>query len=242
MDESKKKVEFDKYDKFGAYHWENISNDLKKHQLHENQQYRLIVDLTAKGKILDVGCGDGVLSHLLAKNGSEVHGIDLSKTAISLAKARTRTDDYIKRPKFFVDSMYTYKPKIKYDVIILCDVIEHIPDASSAIKNLKKLIKQNGQIIITTPLKENNGQLMDRYHVKEYTKKDFENLLNNHFGYVMVQGAFSSWLINFYKKCGYSKVWVYIKLFLNYLSINGFNFRKLTTKERGFKNLIAICK
>ena len=65
---------------------------------------------------------------------------------------------------------------------------------------------------------------------------------NNHFGYVMVIGAFSSWLINFYKKSGYSKVWVYIKLFLNYLSINGFNFRKLTTKESGFKNLIAICK
>ncbi len=240
-------IEFDKYDKLGAYHWSSISNDITKHNLHAYQQYNLIADFAVdlitdpEHEILDVGSGDGALSHLLAKKGSKVYGIDSSKTAIALAKSKTSKMNYLRSPRFFVDSVYAYSPKMKFDIIIMCDVIEHLSEPNSAIDHLKKIVKPDGKFIISTPKSVGGGKKIDRYHFKEYTQKELEEFLRRHFKNVLVFGAISSWLIDFYKTCGQNKVLVYLKRFLNYLSIKGFNFRRSYKSEKRNTNLIAVC-
>jgi 2-polyprenyl-3-methyl-5-hydroxy-6-metoxy-1,4-benzoquinol methylase len=240
-------IEFDKYDKLGAYHWASISNDITKHNLHAYQQYNLVVDLVVdlitdpEQKILDVGSGDGALSHLLAKKGCKVYGIDSSKTAIALAKSKTSKMNYSRSPRFFVDSVYGYSPKMKFDIIIMCDVIEHLSEPDSAIDHLKKIVKSDGKIIITTPKSVGGGKKIDEYHFKEYNQKELEQFLSQHFKNVVVIGAISSWLIDFYKKCGRNKVLVYVKWFLNFLSIKGFNFYRSYEAENKYTNLVAVC-
>ncbi len=238
-------MEFDKYDKLGAYHWVGISNDIKKHNLHSYQQYKLITQSVTPGRVLDVGCGDGALSHFLAKKGCEVHGIDTSETAIAYAKSKTSKIEYPHKPKFYIDSVYTFNSKIKFDIIILCDVIEHLQEPDKAIEALKKLLNINGKIIITTPKAQKSGKKIDKYHFKEYTKTDFESFLKKHFSEVMVVGVISKWLLDFYKKCGYNNILVYFKWFVNYLSIKGYNFGKKysnNTPSEKYTNLVAICK
>lgn len=242
-------IEFDKYDKLGAYHWSSISNDIKKHNLHAVQQYNLIVDLVVDQntdpvtgqKILDVGSGDGALSHLLATKGCTVYGIDSSKTAIALAKSKTSKMNYSKSPRFFVESLYAYSPKMKFDIIIMCDVIEHLSEPDSAIEHLKTLAKPDGKFIISTPKSVGSGKKIDRYHFKEYNQKELEEFLSRHFKNVVVFGAISSWLIDFYKKCGQNKVLVYVKWWLNFLSIQGFNFGREYKAEKKYTNLVAVC-
>lgn len=86
---------FDKYKTRGhGYHWGQIDKNPFKRNLYVLSRYKLIIDLLGdkidNRSIADVGCGDGVLSYLLAKKGARVTGIDNSAEAISYAKKKLK--------------------------------------------------------------------------------------------------------------------------------------------------------
>ena len=80
--------EFEKYKKRGAYHWDMISRNPKKHHPFLAARYKICMELlgsVANKKILDFGCGDGALSGLIAKSGGLVTGFDTNQIGIDLA-------------------------------------------------------------------------------------------------------------------------------------------------------------
>ena len=97
-------------------------------------------------KVLDVGCADGLITNQIS-NGNQVYGIDISENAIKAAKKK------YKKINFKVceaEKKYPFK-KEEFDVVFSGDVIEHVPEPVKMIKEINRVLKKNGKIIITTP-------------------------------------------------------------------------------------------
>jgi 2-polyprenyl-3-methyl-5-hydroxy-6-metoxy-1,4-benzoquinol methylase len=99
-------------------------------------------------RILDLGCGNGSLSHVLAQQGFEVTGIEESASGIALA-AQSYPDC-----RFLQGSIYdlpTAQLGEKFDIVISAEVIEHLVYPRQIIKAAKDHLKPGGRLILTTP-------------------------------------------------------------------------------------------
>ena len=101
-----------------------------------------------KLKILDIGCGGGLLCEPLCKLGGVMTGIDASKSNIEVAKLHSK--------KMNLKIQYIHCPpenlnlKNEFDVILNMEVVEHVSDVNLFIKNCSKLIKKNGIMFVAT--------------------------------------------------------------------------------------------
>lgn len=98
------------------------------------------------GQTLEVGCADGFLAKNLIKYTTHITGIDGSRKLIDNAKKRK-----IKNATFIYTLFEEFKPQIKFDYIILCDILEHVIDPVALLKMSKKWLKNNGKILIISP-------------------------------------------------------------------------------------------
>jgi ubiquinone biosynthesis O-methyltransferase len=106
-------------------------------------------------KVLDVGCGVGVFSEAIAKEGAEVVGIDpganLLKAAEIHKKETMKTHPDLKITYLFESiEEHAKNHEGEYDVVVASEVIEHVPDQDEFIKNCVKTLKPGGSISITT--------------------------------------------------------------------------------------------
>ena len=101
-----------------------------------------------KIKILDVGCGGGLLSEPMCRMGAEVTAIDASKKNIEVAKIHAKKDKL--KIKYICTSPDNYKSDIKYDVILNMEIVEHVEDINVFIKSCSKLLKKNGIMFVAT--------------------------------------------------------------------------------------------
>jgi len=99
-------------------------------------------------KILEIGSGLGYLTYSLNKENYNVIGLDISQTAVDHAKD-TFGDHYICADLFEYSQLYP----ASFDIIILTEVIEHISNPVDFIKSILKLLKPQGNAIITSPNK-----------------------------------------------------------------------------------------
>lgn len=99
-------------------------------------------------KILEVGSGLGYLTYAIAREGYDIVGLDISMDAIQ--KAENQFGKY-----YICEDVYQYAldNSEKFDVVILTEVIEHVPDPSGFSSVLLNLLKPGGKIIISTPNK-----------------------------------------------------------------------------------------
>ncbi len=101
-----------------------------------------------KVKILDVGCGGGLLSEPMCRMGADVTAIDASKKNIEIAKIHAKKDKL--KIKYICTSPDNYKTEIKYDVILNMEIVEHVEDINVFIKSCSKLLKKNGIMFVAT--------------------------------------------------------------------------------------------
>ena len=99
-------------------------------------------------KILDIGCGGGILCEPLARLGAKVTGIDENKKAIEAAKEHSKKNKL--KINYKALSYDEIKLNEKFDVILSMEVLEHIDDIGILISNSKKLLKKNGIFIGST--------------------------------------------------------------------------------------------
>jgi 2-polyprenyl-6-hydroxyphenyl methylase/3-demethylubiquinone-9 3-methyltransferase len=149
-------VDFDEVDKFAklASRWWDKNSEFKP--LHDINPLRLNYikqhcnNSLANKKILDVGCGGGILSEAMAEQGAIVTGIDMAQAGLEVAKLHLLESgqqvDYQKIPVEELAKTHTEK----FDVVTCLEMLEHVPDPSSIIKACATLVKPNGKVFLST--------------------------------------------------------------------------------------------
>jgi 2-polyprenyl-6-hydroxyphenyl methylase/3-demethylubiquinone-9 3-methyltransferase len=99
-------------------------------------------------KILDIGCGGGLLSEPMCRLGATVVGIDASKKNIEVAKLHAKKNKL--KIDYKVASPEKLKTKLKFDVILNMEIVEHVEDINFFIKESSKLLRKNGVMFIAT--------------------------------------------------------------------------------------------
>ena len=99
-------------------------------------------------KILDIGCGGGLLSEPMCRLGADVTGIDASKKNIQVAKLHAQKSNL--KIKYISTSPENFKTNIKFDVILNMEIIEHVEDVSFFLKSCSSLLKKGGIMFIAT--------------------------------------------------------------------------------------------
>lgn len=145
------------------------------------ERYKFASQFVKGKKVLDIACGVGYGSKLLAQMGSQsVIGVDIEKDVITYAKKESQ----IKNTSFKVGNITKYHQG-KYDVIVCFETIEHVKNDKKAIKNLYNLLNSGGLLIISSPnriitsLEANTiyDKPANKYHVREYTINELVKLL-----------------------------------------------------------------
>ncbi len=99
-------------------------------------------------KILDIGCGGGLISEPMSRLGAEVTGIDASKKNIEVAKLHS------KKSSLEINYLNTSPEKLdeleKYDIILNLEIVEHVENVNLYIKSCHKLLKKNGLMFTAT--------------------------------------------------------------------------------------------
>ena len=101
-----------------------------------------------KIKILDVGCGGGLLCEPLSRLGAKMTGIDASNSNIEVAKQHCKEMNL--EIKYLKCSPENLNLKSEFDVILNMEVVEHVADVNLFIKNCSGLIKKNGIMFVAT--------------------------------------------------------------------------------------------
>jgi 2-polyprenyl-6-hydroxyphenyl methylase/3-demethylubiquinone-9 3-methyltransferase len=101
-----------------------------------------------KVKILDIGCGGGLLSEPMSRLGAEVVGIDASNKNINVAKLHAKKNNL--NIKYYCASPETFKTEIKFDVILNMEIVEHVEDINFFLKSSSNLLKKNGLMFVAT--------------------------------------------------------------------------------------------
>ena len=122
---------------------------IKERILNKYQELGNLKNIFKNKKILDLGCGGGILSESLAEEGAELIAIDQSKKLINEAKKRAKLKNF--KINYQCKSIENLKEKkMKFDIIICLEVIEHVEDYKSFLKFTFECLKKNGIIIFST--------------------------------------------------------------------------------------------
>ena len=99
-------------------------------------------------KILDIGCGGGLLSEPMSRLGAKVTGIDASDKNIKVAKLHSKKSNL--QIDYFCSSPEKFNAKDKFDVILNMEIVEHVEDVNFFLKSCSKLLKKNGIMFVAT--------------------------------------------------------------------------------------------
>lgn len=140
--------------KFGelAHKWWDKNSEFKP--LHELNPLRLnwidsIANLKGK-RVLDVGCGGGILSESMFFKGADVVGIDLGEKALSVAKLhQLESGAKVDYQYIAVEQLATQLPE-SFDVVTCMEMLEHVPDPISIVVACARLVKPGGSVFFST--------------------------------------------------------------------------------------------
>ena len=143
------KSEIENFDNY-AHEWWNKRGPYKFIHLLTPIRLKYISDkLKLKGsKILDLGCGGGLLCEAMTKSGADVIGIDASLKTIEIAKQHAREQNL--NIEYINTDIESFDNKEKFDAIVCFELIEHVPDPNELIKEIRRLIKPNGKLFLST--------------------------------------------------------------------------------------------
>ena len=140
---------WDPYGKFKPLHKFNpIRLDYIKKSIIKKLKKVSTDNSLKKIKILDIGCGGGLLCEPLSKLGAQVVGIDASEKNIKIAKIHAKKNNL--RINYYCASPENFISKEKFDVVLNMEIIEHVQNVNLFLKESSKFLKKNGIMFIAT--------------------------------------------------------------------------------------------
>lgn len=154
-----------------------------RHYYREGLIIKGLKEALPSGKIVDVGCGTGSLVMKLAASGYQVIGIDVSDGCINITRSRVRQAGLSDKVTVSKGSAYEISvPDSSVDAVIAGEVLEHLKDDDSAVREFSRVIKPGGVCLITVPANPNLWDVWDEMagHVRRYTRDDLISLFEKH--------------------------------------------------------------
>lgn len=135
-----------------AARWWDPTSEFKP--LHDINPLRLkFIDQRANlsGKrVLDIGCGGGILAEAMAALGAEVTGIDLGRAPLAVAKLHLKESGrQVTYQQISAEELARQRPGA-FDVVTCLEMLEHVPDPASTIQACSRLVKPEGQVFFST--------------------------------------------------------------------------------------------
>ncbi len=136
-----------------AHRWWDTESEFRP--LHQINPLRLnwMLDIAAiDGKrVLDVGCGGGILADAMARRGADVLGIDLATKAVRVAQlhAMEAQTPRVQYREISAEALAAEQPQ-SFDVVTCMEMLEHVPDPSSVVRACAQLVKPGGYVFFST--------------------------------------------------------------------------------------------
>lgn len=141
-------------DKFGevAHRWWDPNSEFRP--LHDINPARVAwIDAHAelKGKrVIDIGCGGGLLSEGMAALGAQVTGIDLSEKALSVARLHLYESGHVIDYRLIAAEDMAAEAPGSFDHVTCLEMLEHVPDPASTVDACARLVRPGGQVFLST--------------------------------------------------------------------------------------------
>ena len=155
-----------------------ITNETMTEHLH---RYALAIEFIAGKKVLDIACGEGYGTNLMAKKALHVTGVDIDNTSIENAKKKYTDDNIVFAPG---SALKIPAQNNSFDVITCFETLEHISEQEEMLAELKRVLTPTGILLISTPDKKNYSDktgYKNPFHKKELYEQEFKKLVSSHF-------------------------------------------------------------
>jgi len=152
-------------------------------------RYALACDFIINKNVLDVACGEGYGSSLMAKTANSVIGVDISEEVISHARIKYASQSNL---EFRCGScLHIPCDSNLFDVVVCFETVEHLAEHEGMLDEIISVLKQDGMLIISSPNKKTHSDdpaYKNKYHLKELHLDEFIEILNSRFKYITLMG------------------------------------------------------
>lgn len=158
---------------------EKNADDLANIERHESRYMFAAQQLTSDSLVLDCACGSGYGSNILKEYCASVIGVDIDSQAIDFAN-RTYSADNL---SYLCGDIRELSKRLEpVDIVVCLETLEHVPDPRILIDGFMNVLKPDGKLIVSTPVREcSRENPLNRYHVLEFTIDDLRRILGHYF-------------------------------------------------------------
>jgi len=161
-----------------------IGGEIEAEHIH---RYLFAAGLCVNKDVLDIACGEGYGSAMLARVASSMVGVDIDEPTIEYAR-RAYADSGVEFEPGSCESI-PYK-RDSFDVVVSFETIEHIEDHAVFLREIRRVLRPGGVLICSTPdtdvYRHPDGE--NPFHVSELTRDAYEHLLSKRFANVRILG------------------------------------------------------
>ena len=168
-----------------AYHWyvHGVTLSKKLLSLLITNGY---ISQKESPRVLDIGCGDGFMTDQLVEKGRSITGVDVSLSGLRFAKVLSSSNiNYLQ-----ADALRLPFGGGTFDVITAFDTIEHIEKDTSFVYEVRRVLKQDGLVVITTLNRQRLFNRRSNKHWREYSARELKRLMSQSFNCIEVCGLF----------------------------------------------------
>ncbi|RZL59690.1 MAG: class I SAM-dependent methyltransferase, partial [Pedobacter sp.] len=159
-----------------------IHNETMVEHLH---RYAFALEFVNNKIVLDIASGEGYGSNILSKNAKKVFGVDVDFPTIEAAKSKYKSSN-LKFIQGSADKIPLADNLV--DVVVSFETIEHHDKHLEMIQEVKRVLKPDGMLIISSPDKRyytDEPNTKNPFHVKELYENEFKALINSYFNYTL---------------------------------------------------------
>ncbi len=145
------RAEVAKFEALASRWWDRESEFKPLHDINPLRTNYIDRHTSLAGKkVLDVGCGGGILSEAMAQRGADVTGIDMGEAPLNIAKLHALESGVtVKYQQIPVEQLADEMPAA-FDIVTCLEMLEHVPDPASIIRACYKLVKPGGMVFFST--------------------------------------------------------------------------------------------
>lgn len=144
-------AEIRKFDDMARSWWDKEGDFKPLHQINPLRVDYISQRATLRGaRVLDVGCGGGILTEALALAGAVVTGIDMAEKPLQVARLHRHESELDIEYLHTTIEQYAAEHAGEFDVVTCLEMLEHVPDPGSVIRSCRTLLKPEGHLFLST--------------------------------------------------------------------------------------------